>query len=152
MVESTAITYQPPAPKAKQGSATIDFTLVVHRAPVRLNGLVAIFPQQGSHAIAVSISDGVVLSSGLQKLTMAIPSLPLIPGNYLVKLSLIDESTAFSLWNQGWSDRPLDFQVPGQGCSHRNIAKSLSAKIFLASQIGVETSVAAAKQSPEVKV
>ena len=140
-VESTAIAYQPPIPKARHGSATIDFTLVVHRSPIRLNGLAAIFPQQGSHAIAVSISDAVVLSPGLQKLTMAIPSLPLIPGSYLVKLCLLDESTSFSLWNQGWSDRPLDFHIPEEGCSHGNIAKSLSSKIFLASQIDVETSL-----------
>lgn len=151
-VRRTAMSYQPPAPKGKQGSLTIDFTLVVHRAPVSLNGMAAIFPQEGSHAIAVSISDGVVLSSGLQKLTMEIPSLPLIPGNYLVKLCLIDEGTSFSLWNQGWSDRSLDLHIPGEGCSHRNITRSLSSKIFLTSQIGVETSVTSAQENPKVKV
>lgn len=144
-VERTAISYQPPDPKTQQGSATVDFTLVVHTDPIKLNGLAAIFSYDGSHAVAVSISDAVVLSPGLQKLTMQIPSLPLIPGSYLVKLCLLDESTSFSLWNQGWSDTPLHLPIPGEGSPHRNIAKSLSSKIFLDSRISVETFLSAMK-------
>lgn len=140
-VRSTAIFYHPPAHDKMQGSATINFNIEVHRSAVRLNGLAAIFNQQGSHAVAVSISDAVVLSSGLQKLNMQIPYLPLVSGNYLVKICLLDEETSFSLWNQGWSDTPLQLQIPGEGCTHMNIAKSLSSKMFLDSQIRVETSL-----------
>jgi lipopolysaccharide transport system ATP-binding protein len=137
-VLSTAIAYHPPGKGQLQGSATIVFDVEVQRSDVRLNGMAAIFNQQGHQAIAVSISDAVVLSAGIHTLVMDIPSLPLLPGNYLLKLSLLDESTAFSLWNKGWSDKPIDFQIPGEGCQHGNIAKSLSSKIFMASHMDVK--------------
>jgi hypothetical protein len=139
-VQRTAISYKPPSLGANHGSATIAFTLHAHRSSVRLNGLAAFFSPQGSQAIAVSISDVVVLTSGMQKLTMVVPSLPLLPGSYLVKLCLIDEITSFSLWNLGWSDKPLDFQVPGEAGYHSNIAKSISSKIFFTSHMYLTSS------------
>ena len=139
-VHHTAISYQLPSPGANHGSATIEFTLYAHRSQVRLNGLAAFFSQQGTHAIAVSISHAVVLSSGMQKLTMEVPSLPLLPGNYLVKLCLLDERNAFSLWNLGWSDKPLDFQVPGEACLHSNIVKSISSNILFTSHMYLTSS------------
>lgn len=138
-VRSTVISYHPPAPDQRQGTATIEFTLEVYNSPVRLNGMAAIFHPQGSQAIAVSISDAVFLTPGLQKLNMLIPNLPLVSGNYIVRICLLDEGTAFSLWNKGWSDTPHQLIIPGEGCSHGNIAKSLSSKIFLDSQIRVDT-------------
>jgi hypothetical protein len=72
---------------------------------------------------------------------MQIPQVPLISGSYLVKICLLDEETSFSLWNQGWSDTPLQLDIPGEGSPHRNIAKSLSSKIFLDSKIRVDTSL-----------
>jgi ABC-type polysaccharide/polyol phosphate transport system ATPase subunit len=140
-VRSTAIAYHPAGPGQMHGTATIEFTVDVQRATVSLNGLAAIFNQQGHQAIAVSISDAAVLSAGLQKLTMQIPQVPLISGSYLVKICLLDEETSFSLWNKGWSDTPLQLDIPGEGSPHRKIAKSRSSKIFLDSKIRVDTSL-----------
>lgn len=151
-VQRTAIFYKPPSPGANHGSATIEFTLHAHRSPGRLNGLAAFFSPQGSQAIAVSISDPVVLPSGMQKLTMEVPSLPLLPGSYLVKLCLIDEITSFSLWNLGWSDKPLDFQVPGEACFHSNIAKSISSKILITSHMYSGSSGASAEHTQKVNL
>ena len=146
-VQHAAISYQPPCTGANHGSATIEFTLYAHRSQVRLNGLAAFFSQQGTHAIAVSISHAVVLSSGMQKLTMEVPSLSLLPGNYLVKLCLLDERNAFSLWNLGWSDKPLDFQIPGEGGFHSNIVKAISSQILFSSHMHVESSGTSAEHS-----
>ena len=146
-VHHTAISYQLPSPGANHGSATIEFTLYAHRSQVRLNGLAAFFSQHGTHAIAVSISHAVVLSPGMQKLSMEVPSLPLLPGNYLVKLCLLDERNAFSLWNLGWSDKPLDFQIPGEGGFHSNIVKAISSQILFSSHMHVESSGTSAEHS-----
>lgn len=138
-VEHTSISYEPSPHGATHGSARIVFGVDAHRSSVRLNCLAAVFSRQGSKAIAVSISEAVVLTAGFQKLTMEISSLPVLPGNYLIKLSLIDEATCFSLWNKGWSDKALDLHVPGEGDCHSNIAKSISTNVFLSSRVHRES-------------
>lgn len=131
----TAISFERQTPDAKLGVVTINFTLRVDCPSVRLNGMATFFSQHGPRAIAVSITDAIQLSTGDQKLTMMIPSLPLVPGHYQVKLSLLDESRAFSLWNQGWTDKPLDLKVPGEAGHHSNIVRSIHSSILLQSHI-----------------
>lgn len=131
----TAVSYERQTADAQLGDASINFTLRVDRPSVRLNGMAAFFPQHDPRAIAVSITDATALSSGEQKLTMKVPSLPLVPGHYLVKLCLLDERSAFSLWNQGWTDKPFDLKVPGETGHHANIVRAIHSNILLPSHI-----------------
>lgn len=141
VVKSTAIHYERPSPEVNRVAVIIEFILCVDRPSVRINGMAAFFHRHSSQAIAVSISEVVELSAGLKKLTMEVPYLTLLPGNYSVKLCLLDEGSSFSLWNQGWSDKPLELVLHGEPCSHANIVKSISSNFLFPGHMCVEDSV-----------
>jgi lipopolysaccharide transport system ATP-binding protein len=142
-VLATRVCYHQPGGTATKGSVVLDLTLGVHEIVPRLQVGISFFSNTSAQAIAFSVSDSISLPLGVHQVTMHIPSLPLLPGDYLVKLAVIGGLAPYPLWTQGWHNAPRSLRIPGRPTMLTSLARMVSAKIQLDSQVSVKVADAA---------
>jgi hypothetical protein len=115
----------------------IDLTLAVHELASELKVGATFFSNTSANAIAFFLSEALELPRGLHRLVVEFPSLPLLPGEYLLKLALVAGVAPYPVWTLGWQDAPRPFRVPGDPTAITNLARLVSAKVHLDARVSV---------------
>lgn len=147
-VIASRVSYHPNSTDCNMGSAIIDLTICVYEDIPALRFASAIFFGIQPHPLIFTLSDTVSLFSGTHRITLKIPTLRLLPDDYLIRLTLIDDHSSFPLWTKGWQDAPLPFRVTGGPTRISNLARLVSARVELDCQVSIQeiTSVECEKE------
>ena len=137
-VIASRVSYHPISSDYNMGSAIIDLTICANEVIPDVRLVSAIFSATQPHPLIFTLSDTISLSPGTHRITLKIPSLRMLPDDYVMKLTLIDDSSTFPLWTKGWQDAPLPFCVSGEPNRFSNLTRLASARVELGCEISVE--------------
>ncbi len=151
-VHTAGVYYHQPENSGAKGSIVVDLTVEVREVAPVPQIVITFFSTTSANAIALSVSEAMSLPLGVHHVKMEIPSVPLCPGDYLVKLAIIAGYAPFPVWTQGWmGDAPRMIRIPGNPTMVGNLARLISAKIQLDSQLSISKLTAASGDSAKTE-
>jgi ABC-type polysaccharide/polyol phosphate transport system ATPase subunit len=136
-VLATKVSYEQADTSTDNDTLVVEATLTTDGGRQGLQLGFVLFSSLSVNAVAFSFTEPLTLPAGTHQITVQVPSLHLVPGDYLVKMSLSAGSPPYPIWTQGWHDVPRSLRVPGDPSAVNNLARMISARIRLDNQVSM---------------